>query len=79
MKRITFILEVFEENKEVCFEELFTKDYTRGEIVTTFQALLELLKHQFLHVRQEKAFGQIYITYNPEAKEENLGEIDEYN
>ena len=78
-QKITFILEVFEGNKEVRFEELFTKDYTRGEIVTTFQALLELLKHQFLHVRQENAFGQIYITYNPEAKEENLGEIDEYN
>ncbi len=78
-QKITFILEVFEENKEVRFEELFTKDYTRSEIVTTFQALLELLKHQFLHVRQETAFGQIFITYNPEAKEAELGEIDEYN
>lgn len=78
-QKITFILEVFENNKEVRFEELFTKDFTRGEIVTTFQAILELLKHQFLHVRQDGAFGQIYITYNPEAKEANLGEIDEYN
>ena len=78
-QKISFILEVFETAKEVRFEELFTKDFTKSEIVTTFQALLELLKHQFLRVRQEVAFGQIYITYNPEAKEETLGEIDEYN
>ncbi len=78
-QKITFILEVFEEQREVRFEELFTKDFTRSEIVTTFQALLELLKHQFLHVRQDAAFGQIFITYNPEAKEAELGQIDEYN
>ncbi len=78
-QKITFILEVFENESEVRFEQLFTKDYTRSEIVTTFQAILELLKHQFLRVKQEEAFGQIYITFNPEAKEETLGEIDEYN
>ena len=35
------------------FEELFDEDSTTPEVVTTFQALLELLKHQFIIVEQE--------------------------
>ena len=77
---MTFILESLEERKQVDFEELFTKDFTKSEIVTTFQAMLELLKHQFLRVRQEESFGNITIMLNPDRKEEDgLGEIDEYN
>ena len=79
-QKITFILESLEERQEVKFEELFTKDYTKSEIVTSFQAMLELLKHQFLRVRQEETFGEIIISLNPDRSEEvQLGEIDEYN
>ena len=79
-QKVTFILESLEERKQVDFEELFTKDFTKSEIVTTFQAMLELLKHQFLRVRQEESFGNITIMLNPDRKEEDgLGEIDEYN
>ena len=79
-QKVTFILESLEERKEVEFEELFTKDYTKPEIVTTFQAMLELLKHQFLRVKQEETFGVITIMLNPDRSEEvELGEIDEYN
>lgn len=79
-QKMTFILESLEESKQVRFEELFTKDFTKAEIVTTFQAMLELLKHQYLRVRQEEAFGEITIALNPDRKEDDdLGEIDEYN
>lgn len=79
-QKVTFILESLEERKEIGFEELFDKDFTKAEIVTTFQAMLELLKHQYLHVRQEELFGNITILLNPDRKEEDtLGEIDEYN
>lgn len=79
-QKITFILECLEEWQEVKFEELFTRDYTKSEIVTSFQAMLELLKHQFLRVRQEETFGEIIISLNPDRSEEvQLGEIDEYN
>lgn len=79
-QKITYILESLEEKKEVEFEALFTIDYTKSEIVTTFQALLELLKHQYLRVKQEDTFGTITISLNPDRKEEDtLGEIDEYN
>lgn len=78
-QKIVYILEVFDDTDELRFEELFTEDYTRSEIVTTFQALLELLKHQYLHVRQEKEFGQIYIRFNPESTHTWVGQqIDEY-
>ncbi|MGN1078297.1 MAG: segregation and condensation protein A [Candidatus Gallimonas sp.] len=78
-QKITFILESLETQDKVGFEELFTKDFTKSEIVTTFQAMLELLKHQFLRVTQNDAFGEITISLNPDRKEEELGEIDEYN
>lgn len=79
-QKVTFILETLENNEEVEFEELFTKDFTKSEIITTFQAMLELLKYQFLRVEQISAFGTIKIHLNPDRdKEATLGEIDEYN
>ncbi len=78
-QKATFILESLEENKSVNFYDLFTNDYTKSEVVTTFQAMLELLKLQYLRVRQEAAFGDIVISLNPDRQEGNLGTIDEYN
>ena len=68
------------EKDETPFEELFTEDVTTPEIVTTFQALLELLKNQFITVEQQELFAQIIIKRNPnKSEEEDIGEIDEYN
>ncbi len=79
-QKVSFILESLETRESIEFEELFTKDYTKAEIITTFQAMLELLKHQFLRVEQQTAFGAIKISLNPDRNmEETLGEIDEYN
>ena len=79
-QKVTFILETLETKEEVDFEELFTKDFTKSEIITTFQAMLELLKYQFLRVVQTASFGTIKILLNPDRdKEAKLGEIDEYN
>ncbi len=62
------------------FEELFNEDSSTPEVVTTFQALLELLKHQFIIVDQEELFASITIRKNPNRREdEEIGEIDEYN
>lgn len=79
-QKITFILECLEDRKQISFEELFKPHAAKSEIVTTFQAMLELLKHQFLLVRQENAFGEIVIYPNPDRKEdEDFGKFDEYN
>ena len=44
------------------FSELFEEDYTRQEVVTMFMALLELIKLNRLHVRQEAAYGDILLS-----------------
>ncbi len=79
-QKISFILESLETEKSVKFEQLFTHDFSKSEVITTFQAMLELLKHQFLRVLQTETFGEIEISLNPDRKEEDvLGQIDEYN
>ncbi len=79
-QKVQFILECLETNEKMEFEQLFTQDFTKAEIITTFQAMLELLKHQYLRVTQSDVFGEIIISLNPDRSEEDdLGEIDEYN
>ena len=79
-EKISYIREVVKEKEKVSFEELFEEGASKPEIVTTFQALLELLKHQFLLVTQEEIFSSITIMKNPNRnEEEEIGEIDEYN
>lgn len=78
--KIKHIRAMVAEREETPFEELFTADVTTPEIVTTFQALLELLKNQFVTVEQQELFAQIIIKKNPNrSEEEDIGEIDEYN
>ncbi|GHU98697.1 segregation and condensation protein A [Clostridia bacterium] len=50
--------------KTVSFFELFSRDYSRSEIINTFLALLELLKLQIVTAAQNAAFDDIAITYN---------------
>lgn len=52
---------------EVRFTSLFDKNYSKIEIINTFLALLELLKIQYIHARQDKLFDEIYITRNNET------------
>jgi len=78
--KIKYIRESIMEKEETKFEALFSEQVTTAEIVTTFQALLELLKHQFVIVEQEELFASITIKKNPNRREdEDIGEIDEYN
>lgn len=71
------------EKKKVKFSECFGKDFTRGEIIITFLAMLELLKRHFVTVVQEDTFSEIEITLNEnkENTEEDNGQetTDEYN
>lgn len=78
-EKIQFVMESLESGVNVRFEQLFTKDHTKSEIVTTFQAILELLKYQYLRVKQSETFGEIVISLNPDRKEEPIGTIDQYD
>ena len=78
--KIKHIRELVGTRESMQFEELFNNDSNTQEIVTTFQALLELLKHQFIIVEQEELFSSITIKKNPNRREDGeIGEIDEYN
>lgn len=49
---------------EFKFEDLFEDVHSKSEIINTFLALLELLKRQYIMVRQDNLFGEIDIVKN---------------
>lgn len=79
--KIDFIRNYLEERKTCSFFELFTDYATRNELITTFQAMLELLKLQFITVEQNGVYDDITIILNEsgEANLDGLNTIDEYN
>ncbi len=76
--KIYFIKTQLQERKEMSFFDLFTRFSTKNEMITTFQALLELLKHQYLTFEQDDTFGDITLFVNENGGEE-IGELAEYN
>ena len=76
--KVEHIRNVLLEKNSVSFFELFSGYYHRNELITTFQAMLELLKLQYVAVEQNGVFDDITITLRDDRNEE-LGEIDEYN
>ena len=79
-EKVSFIRERLTREKEFLFDSLFVT-YSKNEIITTFQALLEMLKYQFLKVEQDNNFGPILIKLNPEYSVEDITDeqFDEYN
>lgn len=79
-EKVAYIRERLISEKNVKFESLFTV-FSKNEVVTTFQALLEMLKHQFILVRQEYTFAEIEISLNPDwdLKDVINEQFDEYN
>ena len=76
--KIEEIRAVLLEKESVSFFEMFNHHYTKSELITTFQAMLELLKLQYITVVQNGVFDDITLTLREDRNEE-LGEIDEYN
>lgn len=76
--KVEQIRTVLAKRPQISFFEMFDAAYTRNELITTFQAMLELLKLQYIKVEQNDIFEDITITLREDRNEE-LGEIDEYN
>ncbi len=76
--KVEHIRTVLLDRKEVSFFEMFSSYYTKTELITTFQAMLELLKLQYIAVEQNGVFDDITIILRDDRNEE-LGDIDEYN
>lgn len=79
-EKVKFIGDTLAEKEEIEFEQLFST-FSRNEIITTFQALLEMLKYQYIVVEQHETFGTILIKRNPESdlKDVDIEKFDEYN
>lgn len=76
--KINYIKTAMLERQSCSFFELFKEDASRMEIITTFQALLELLKLQYLTYEQKETFGDITINLREDRSEE-VGDLSEYN
>jgi segregation and condensation protein A len=60
-EKIEYVLRVMPEKDELKFEELFAGQTTRGEVVATFLALLELVRLRHVMVAQVGPFGEIVL------------------
>ncbi len=60
-EKIEFVLKVLPESEVLRFDELFAGQHTRGEVVATFLALLELVRLRHVVVEQEASFGEIML------------------
>jgi segregation and condensation protein A len=80
--KITWLLEMLKEKNNVTFESLFASFTNKVEIVSTFLALLELIKLQAVRVLQQAAFGTIFI-YSIEDNQKTIealsDAVDEFN
>ncbi len=59
--RMFLIVDLLESSESIRFEELFGESATRGQLIVTFLALLELLRVGLARVYQEREFGHIWI------------------
>ena len=62
-ERINQIVDILEENQTVTFNELFTGEYSRMDIIVTFLALLEMTKLSIITIAQHLHSGIIRIFY----------------
>jgi len=74
-EKIVFIKNRIYKEKNVGFETLFTKYSTKNEIVTTFQALLELLKLQYLRIEQKGIFDNITLILREDRSEYDVEQL----
>jgi len=68
-EKMNHIRIVLQDKPEIYFTDLFDDDYSKVEIITSFQSLLELLKLQEARVFQEDVFADIKILKREQSVE----------
>jgi len=63
-ERINYILNLLEESTHISFDEIFSIETSRVELITTFLAILELMKLKKIVIKQDLCFSQIIIMPN---------------
>lgn len=70
--KIEYISKYIIEHKSVAFSKLFEEDITKSEVITTFQALLELMKKQVVKAVQKDFADDIFISVNEELDQDKI-------
>ena len=60
-ERLLALTEFLRGKKQVAFEDLFEGDFSKGDLVVTFLAILEMAKQRLLRIIQEMVFHKIYV------------------
>ena len=66
-EKTTLLRDLLRDHEKLSFTELFAAAKSKGEIVATFLALLELIRLKEVAVRQSQVFGEILILRNLEG------------
>ncbi len=74
-KKIRYVSGFLKEKGSCSFFELFTRDVSRMELITTFKVILELIKLQCVGVEQKTIYDDITLTFKREWSEED-GRVD---
>jgi segregation and condensation protein A len=76
--RIEELLNMLSETEACGFEDLFAKDHTRGAMIVTFLAMLEMIRLKLIRVFQTAAFGaiRVYKRARPEDAPKPIGDPD---
>ena len=77
-QKIALIREILRTEKSFKFAELFENTASKNEIVTTFIAMLELLKLQIIKVKQDGLFETIVVERNDENVNKEVIVEEEY-
>ena len=74
-KKIRYVSSFLKDKGSCSFFELFERDVSRMELITTFKVILELIKLQCVGVEQKSIYDDITLTFKREWSEED-GRID---
>lgn len=67
-ERFDYVLNTLARREKVPFVELIRSDPRKTAMVVTFLAILELIRAQLVSVKQQRAFGQIWIYLKTTAR-----------
>jgi segregation and condensation protein A len=62
--KIEYITEMLKESEFIIFNQIFSKKASKGEIIASFLAVLEMSKTGIIRVQQHRIFGDIRILRN---------------
>ncbi len=77
-QKVRLLLEILKEEDSFMFSRLFDENVSLNEYITTFLAVLELLKQQVIDVKQKDLFEDILIEKRPDSDNIVVVVEDEY-